>query len=76
MTGQRKRAGGRRPPLLEPDSLAQVVATYRATRLRQGADPGQVDGEVRRRFGPDLAAAGADEVGTGPLFGTPPEGQK
>ncbi len=67
----RQRMGGQLAMLLEPENVAQEIEDYRRARYRQGADPEQVDREVRRRFGADLDALGMDEVGTPDAFGTP-----
>ena len=69
--GQRNRKRGRSAPTLAPEDVAAVVDAYRRTRLQQGANPKQIDDEVRLRFGRELEQLGLDETGTPQLFGTP-----
>lgn len=71
----RKPKRGRSAPTLGAEDVAAVIDAYRRSRLQQGADPHQVDGEVRLRFGRELEQFELDETGTRPLF-DPPGGSK
>ena len=72
MNTARQRRAGQLPLLLGPESIAQEIVDSRRARLGRGAELEEIDQEVQRHFGLDLAALGMDEVGTPDVFGEPP----